>query len=55
VSRNLAPAEQLKGGDPTRASGDGGVENRLSFRRNPHTSFAAASDCRTMAIYEYAP
>jgi hypothetical protein len=30
-------------------------EDRLSFRRNPHTSFAAASDCRTIAIYEYAP
>jgi hypothetical protein len=28
-------------------------ENRLSFRRNSHTSFAAASDCRTIAIYEY--
>jgi len=26
------------------------AENRLSFRRrNPHTSFAAASDCRTIA------
>jgi len=23
--------------------------------RNPHTSFAAACDCRTIAIYEYAP
>jgi hypothetical protein len=22
---------------------------------NPHTSFAAASDCRTIAIYEYTP
>jgi hypothetical protein len=32
------------------ASGD-----RLSIRRNPHTSFAAASDCRTIAIYEYTP
>jgi hypothetical protein len=30
-------------------------EDRLSFRRNPHTSFAAASDCRTIAIYEYTP
>jgi len=28
-------------------------EDRLSFRRNPHTSFAAVSDCRTIAIYEY--
>src|SRR6266478_4898137 len=26
------------------------AEDRLSFRRNPHTSFAAASDCRTIAI-----
>jgi hypothetical protein len=26
------------------------AENRLTFRRrNPHTSFAAASDCRTIA------
>ena len=31
------------------------AEDRLSFRRNPHTSFAAASDCRTIAIYEYTP
>jgi len=31
------------------------AEDRLSFKRNPHTSFAAASDCRTIAIYEYAP
>ena len=30
-------------------------EDRLSIKRNPHTSFAAASDCRTDAIYEYAP
>jgi hypothetical protein len=30
-------------------------EDRLSFRRNPHTSFAAASDCRTIAIHEYTP
>jgi hypothetical protein len=30
-------------------------EDRLSFRRNSHTSFAAASDCRTIAIYECAP
>jgi hypothetical protein len=30
------------------------AENRLSIRRNSHTSFAAASDCRTDAIYEYA-
>jgi hypothetical protein len=29
------------------------AENRLSFRRNPHTSFAAVSDCRTIAIYDY--
>ena len=27
-------------------------ENRLSLRRNLYTSFAAASDCRTIAIYE---
>jgi hypothetical protein len=25
-------------------------EDRLNIRRNPHTSFAAASDCRTIAI-----
>jgi hypothetical protein len=31
------------------------AENRLSFERNPLTSFAAVSDCRTIAIYEYAP
>jgi hypothetical protein len=29
------------------------AEDRLSIKRNPHTSFAAASDCRTIAIYEY--
>jgi hypothetical protein len=29
------------------------AEDRLSFKRNPHTSFAAASDCRIIAIYEY--
>jgi hypothetical protein len=28
------------------------AEDRLSFKRNPRTSFAAASDCRTIAIYE---
>jgi hypothetical protein len=27
--------------------------NRLSIKRNLYTSFAAASDCRTIAIYEY--
>jgi hypothetical protein len=25
-------------------------EDRLNFRRNPRTSFAAASDCRAIAI-----
>jgi hypothetical protein len=30
-------------------------EDRLSIRHNSHTSFAAASDCRTIAIYEYTP
>jgi hypothetical protein len=29
-------------------------ENRLSFRTT-HTSFAAASDCRTIAIWKYTP
>src|SRR5262249_56515614 len=29
------------------------AEDRLNIRRNPHTSFAAVSDCRTIAIYEY--
>jgi len=29
-------------------------EDCLSFKRNPLTSFAAASNCRTIAIYEYA-
>jgi hypothetical protein len=29
------------------------AEDRLTFRRNPHTSFAAASDCRAIAIYEF--
>jgi hypothetical protein len=27
---------------------------RMNFRRNLRTLFAAASDCRTIAIYEYA-
>ena len=31
------------------------AENRLSIKRNLYTSFAAASDCRIIAIYEYAP
>jgi hypothetical protein len=31
------------------------AEDRLSIKRNPLTSFAAASDCRTIAIYEYTP
>jgi hypothetical protein len=31
------------------------AEDRLSFRRNPHTSFAAASDCRAIEICEYTP
>ena len=31
------------------------VENRVSFRRSPHMSFAAASDCRTNTIYEHTP
>jgi len=31
------------------------AENRLSIKRIPHTSFAAVSDCRAIAIYEYAP
>jgi hypothetical protein len=31
------------------------AEDRLSINRNLRTSFAAASDCRTIAIYEYAP
>jgi hypothetical protein len=26
------------------------AEDRLKLRRNPHTSFAAASDCRTIAV-----
>jgi hypothetical protein len=30
-------------------------EDRLNVSRNPHRSFAAASDCRAIAIYEYAP
>jgi len=30
------------------------AEDRLSIKRNPHTSFAAASDCRTIAIYDLA-
>jgi hypothetical protein len=29
------------------------AEDRLSIERNSHTSFAAASGCRTIAIYEY--
>jgi hypothetical protein len=28
-------------------------EDRLNIKRNLYTSFAAASDCRTVAIYEY--
>jgi hypothetical protein len=35
------------------AGGDGGRRPPDLPRRNPHTSFAAASDCRTIAIYEY--
>jgi hypothetical protein len=35
------------------AGGDGGKKIALSIKRNPYTSFAAASDCRTIAIYEY--
>jgi hypothetical protein len=30
------------------------AKDRLSLRRN-RASFAAASDCRTIAIYEYRP
>ena len=30
-------------------------EDRLSVRRNSHTTFAATSDCRIIAICEYAP
>jgi hypothetical protein len=30
-------------------------EDRLSIKRNPRTSVAAVSDCRTIAIYEYTP
>jgi hypothetical protein len=29
------------------------AEDRLSFRRNPHTPFVAASDCQIIGIYEY--
>ena len=29
------------------------TEDRLSIRRNPHASFAAGTDCRAIAIYEY--
>jgi hypothetical protein len=28
-------------------------EDRLSIKRNQHKSFAAISDCRAIAIYEY--
>jgi hypothetical protein len=28
------------------------AEDRLSIKRYSHMSFAAASDCRTIAIYE---
>jgi hypothetical protein len=30
-------------------------EDRLNIKRNLHRSFAAASHCRTIAIYEYTP
>jgi hypothetical protein len=31
------------------------AEDRLSIKRNLRTSFAAASDCPTIAIYQYTP
>ena len=31
------------------------AEDHLSSRGNSHTSFAAVSDCRAIAIYEYTP
>jgi len=34
------------------AGGDGGRRSP-DIKRNPHTTFAAASDCRTIAIYEF--
>jgi len=36
------------------AGGDGGGRSPEYPARNPHASFAAASDCRTIAIYGYA-
>ena len=35
------------------AGGDGGGRSPEHPARNPHTSFAAVSNCRTIAIYEY--
>jgi hypothetical protein len=35
------------------AGGDAVRKSPESIERNSHTSFAAASDCRTIAIYEY--
>jgi len=45
------PALVLASGGPSRLVAT--AEDRLSFRRSPHTSFAAVSDCRTIAIYDY--
>jgi len=44
---------QLGGRWPSRLEA-AAEEDRLSIKRNLYTSFAAASDCRTIAIYECA-
>src|SRR6516164_2241908 len=50
----MPPRSYLGGRWPSRLVATA-AEDRLSIKRNPHTSFAAASDCRTIAIYEYTP
>ena len=37
------------------AGGDGGGKSSEHLAAYAHASFAAVSDCRTIAIYEYAP
>src|SRR5262249_41716752 len=37
------------------SAGGGGGRGLLELPRNPRTSFVAASDCRTIAVYEYTP
>ena len=54
ASRAKVATEQGGGCWPSRLVATA-KEDRLSIKRDLYTSFAAASDCRTIAIYEYAP